>query len=107
MIPEMLIELIGEATVRRLSPSRTAQVLVRVFFGLLGTGLGLFGAYHFLARVDPPSNRPLLASVISLFLSVAAFSFVNVACKRPWRWPLLGVAVSLAALFVTRIAFGP
>jgi hypothetical protein len=105
VISEILFELFGEAAFGRLSRSRKAQVVVRVFFGLLGTGLGLAGAYHFLARV-PPSNRLMHASMVAVFLFMAALFFFNVACKRPWRWPIVGVAVSFVAMFVTRIAFG-
>ena len=107
MIPEAIFEMIGEAAFGRLNRSRKAQVLFRVFFGLLGTALGLFGVYHFLVNVEPPASRLLHASIVALFAFVAARAFFHIACKRPWRWPVVGVAVSFAALFITRIAFGP
>lgn len=49
----------------------------------------------------------MLASVIAVFGSLAAFFLFNVALHRPWRWPGLGFVLSFVALFVTRVLFGP
>jgi hypothetical protein len=106
LIGEILFELFGEAAFGRLSRSRKAQVVARIFFGLLGTGLGLAGAYHFLARAPMPAHRLMHASMVSLFLFIAALSFFNVACKRPWRWPTLGAAVSFVILLAASLFRG-
>jgi hypothetical protein len=106
MITEIIFELIGEAAFGRLNRSQRAQVLFRVFFGLLGTFLGLAGAYHFIASVETP-NKGMHASMVALFVFLALFSLFNVAFKRPWRWPGLGIIVSFVALFVTRVVLGP
>jgi uncharacterized BrkB/YihY/UPF0761 family membrane protein len=99
----MLFELFGEVAFGRLSRSRKAQVVCRVFFGLLGMGLGLAGAYHFLARAPAPSLRLMHASIISMFLFIAALSLFNIACKRAWRWPTLGAAASFIVLLAASI----
>lgn len=106
MLTEIIFELIGEAAFGRLNRSQRAQVLLRVFFGLVGTFLGLAGAYHFIASVEI-SNKAMHASMVALFLFIALFSLFNVVLKRPWRWPGLGIVVSFILLFVTRIALGP
>lgn len=49
----------------------------------------------------------MLASMIAVFGSLAAFFLFNVALHRPWRWPGLGFVLSFVALFVTRVLFGP
>jgi hypothetical protein len=47
------------------------------------------------------------ASIIAMFLSLAAFSLFNVALARSWRWPGMAFVGSFIALFATRILFGP
>lgn len=106
MLIEIVFELIGEATFGRLNRSQKAQVLIRVFFGFLGVFLGLAGAYHFIAAVEV-SNRAMHASMVALFVFIALFSLFNVAFKRRWRWPGLGIVVSFVSLFATRVVFGP
>lgn len=103
MISEILFELFGEAAFGRLSRSRKAQVVCRVFFGLLGMGLSLAAAYHFIARAPAPSLRLMHASIVSLFLFIAAMSLFNIACRRPWRWPTVGAAVSFVVLLASSI----
>jgi hypothetical protein len=105
MLGEIVAQLIGEAAFGRLGRSQRAHVLFRVFFGLLGTFLGFAGAYHFVVSVES-SNRIMHASMVALFVFVALFSLLNVACKRPSRWPALGIAVSFVSVFVSRILLG-
>jgi hypothetical protein len=106
MLGEIVAQLIGEAAFGRLGRSQRAQVLFRVFFGLLGAFLGAAGAYHFIVSVEP-ANSVTHACIVALFVFVALFSLLNVACKRPWRWPILGIALSFVSLFVSRILLGP
>jgi hypothetical protein len=106
MLDDLLGQLFGEAISRRIPSSRRAQLLVRVFFGLLGAGLGVAGAVHFARRMDPGTNIPMWLSMIALFGFLASFSLFNVALGRRWRWPGLLLIASFVALFVTRIAFG-
>jgi len=106
MCDDWLGELFGEAVFGRLSPSRRAQLLVRLVFGLLGAGLGIAGAVHFARRPDITSNTPMWVSMIAMFVFMASFSLFNVALGRPWRWPGRYFLVSFAALFMTRIVFG-
>lgn len=106
MLDDLVGEIVGEAAFGRLSRSRRAQLLFRLFFGLLGAALGLMGALHFVRSPPDTTNTPMYASMIALFVSLACLSLFNVGMARPWRWPGLCFVVSLVLLFVTRIAFG-
>jgi hypothetical protein len=104
---EWLSEIFGEAVFGRLGHSRRAQLLARMFFGLLGAGLGIAGAVHFARRPDLTSNIPMWISMMAMFVFLASFSLFNVGLGRAWRWPGKLFLVSFVALFVTRILFGP
>ena len=106
MIDELLGELFGEAIFGRLSRSRRAQLLFRLFFGLLGTFLGLAGALHFVAWRGV-TNPGMKTGIVALFLFLACFSLFNVALGRRWRWPGICFALSFVGLFAARIFFGP
>ena len=107
MIDDLLGELFGEAVFGRLGRSRRAQLLARLFFGLLGAILGLIGAWHFTVDRREVTNLVMHASMIAIFLFLACFSLFNVALGRRWRWPGVSFALSFAGLFVARILFGP
>jgi hypothetical protein len=106
MFDDLLGELFRETVFGRLTPSRRAQLLVRMFFGLLGAGLGIAGAVHFARRPDVTSNTPMWVSMVAMFVFLASFSLFNVGLGRTWRWPGRLFLVSLGALFMARIAFG-
>lgn len=106
MIDEMLVQLFGEAVFGRLGKSRRAQLLFRLFFGVLGGVLGLVGAVYFAGRQDLGSNVALRASMVAVFVSLAAFSLFNVGLGRQWRWPGRLFALSVVMLFATRLLFG-
>ena len=106
MLDNLLGELFGEAVFGRLGKSRRAQLLVRVFFGLLGAGLGIAGTLHFALRTNLTNNAPMWISMIAMFAFLASFSLFNVGLGRTWRWPGKLFVVSVVALFVTRILFG-
>jgi hypothetical protein len=105
MLDELIAQLVGEAAFGRLAPSRRAQILARLFFGLLGTALGAIGAVHFLLR-PMAANPGLHASMVLLFVFLACFCLFNVALLRRWKWPGLGFLGCLVSMFVMRIAFG-
>lgn len=107
MIGELLVGLLGEALAERLGDSRRTRTLLRLGFGLLGTGLAIAGFAHFLARVDPGRNPAMHASMLLLFAMLACFCLFNIALLRRWRWPGLAFVFALVALFATRFAFGP
>jgi hypothetical protein len=107
MIDEILIGLFGAALFGRLGKSRRARLLARVFFGLLGAGLGVAGAIHVARGGVVGANDAMRVTMAALFGFLAAFFLFNVALGRKWRWPGVMFAVSLVALFVTRLAFGP
>jgi hypothetical protein len=106
MLDDLLGELFGEFAIGRGTNSRRAQLLARMFFGMLGAGLGVAGAVHFARRPELTGNAPMWISMIALFGFLSAFSLFNVGLGRAWRWPGVLFLVSVAALFVTRILFG-
>lgn len=107
MIDEILAEIFGQVAFGRLTPSRRTQLLVRLFFGLLGAALGILGAVHFASRPDLASNAALRLSLVSTFVFLASFSLFNVGLGRPWKWPGRLFVLSFAAVFATRLLFGP
>ena len=107
MIDELLAHLFGEAVFGKTGSSQQAQLVFRLFFGLIGTGLGIAGAVHFAVRDDFTQNVPMRLSIIGLFGCLASFSLFNVALGRRWRWPTVFFAVNLVSVFATRIMFGP
>jgi hypothetical protein len=107
VIDDLLAGIFGEVALGGVGRSKRAQLVLRLFFGLLGAGLGLAGAASFALRANPSSNAPMHASIIAMFLSLAAFSLFNVALARSWRWPGMAFVGSFIALFATRILFGP
>jgi predicted acyltransferase len=107
MIDDLLGELFGEVILGRLGRSRRAQLLARLFFGLLGALLGLAGALHFTVGRRGLTNPVMQACAIALFLFLACFSLFNVALGRRWRWPGICFALNFAGLFAARILVGP
>ena len=103
----MLAGLFGEVLLGRLNASRRAQLLARMFFGFLGTGLGAAGAVHFYGRLQSETNAATVASMVAVFVSLSGFCLFNVALGRTWRWPGMLFAISFVAVFVTRIVLGP
>ena len=86
-------------------PAPRTALVVRSFFGILGTALCAFGAVH-LWRGDTIPGLPLKVAAVGLMLALAAFFLCNVLLQRRWRWPLWMVALGLPLLFVVRIVFG-
>jgi hypothetical protein len=108
VIDEMLVEIFGEVALGRLGRSRRAQLLCRVFFGLLGAALSAGGAVYFVLRHDiAAANGAMRICMVAMFIFFGCFWLFNVALARQWRWPGAMFAVSFVSLFVTRIAFGP
>lgn len=107
MIDEMLGQLFGEALFGKLTNTRRTQLLLRLFFGLLGATLGTIGAIHFALKTGFTSNAALRVSIILVFLSLAAFSLFNIALGRKWRFPAILFVLSFVAVFATRFLFGP
>ena len=82
MLDNLLGELFGEVVFGRLGKSRRAQLLVRVFFGLLGAALGIVGALHFSRRPDLTNNTSMWISMIAMFAFLASFSLFNIGLGR-------------------------
>jgi hypothetical protein len=107
VIDDLLGELFGEVVLGRLDRSRRAQLLARLFFGLVGALLGLAGTLHFAVGRREVTNPVMQACVIALFMCLDCFSLFNVALGRRWRWPGICFALSFVGLFAARILFGP
>jgi hypothetical protein len=109
VIDDLLAQLFGEVVLGGLGRSRRAQLLCRVFFGLLGAALGITGAVWFTSgdRAAQIGDAAMRASMIAMFVFLAAFSLFNVALGRRWRWPGVAFAASFAAIIATRLVGGP
>ena len=106
MLDDLIGQIVGEAAFGRLNPSRRTQLLVRLFFGLLGASLCIVGALHVL--LYPRTSNALLTSMMTLlFAALAAFFLCNVAMARRWKWPGLACIAAFVSMFVVRIATGP
>ena len=86
-------------------PTPRATFLVRTFFGVLGTALGVSGAIH-LWRGDTFPSLPLRIIGAGFMLAIAAVFAFNVALQRRWRWPLWLAALGLPLLIAVRLVFG-
>jgi hypothetical protein len=105
-LDDLLGRIFAESVLGGLGRSRRVQLLLRMFFGLLGAGLCLAGALHFL--VNPPSagSPALHASMVGLFVSVASFFGFNVMLARPWTRPIIAIVASVVAMFAVRLLIG-
>ena len=84
--------------------SKRAQGVLRVFFGLLGTGLAAAGAWHTLGY---EASLHFRLAAVALFVFMGAFFLVNVTLLRRASWPWKGFVAAFVMLFVVRIVFGP
>lgn len=107
MIDDLLAGLFGELVVGRLTASRRFRLVARLFFGLLGAGLGIAGAAHLGLRPGLTSNLALRVSFVVLLASLGFFWLFNVALLRRWRWPGALFVASFVCLFLARFLFGP
>jgi hypothetical protein len=106
MLDDILGGLLGEALFGRIEHTRRREILLRLFFGLLGAALGLGGAVYMLTRDDPasPHMRLAMAALLAFF---GLFWLFNVALMRRWRWPGILTLSSLVALIAARFVLGP
>jgi hypothetical protein len=84
--------------------SKRAQAFLRVFFGLLGTGLAVTGAWHMLGY---EAGLHLRLAAAALFFFMGAFFLVNVTLLRKASWPWKGFVAAFVMVFVVRIVLGP
>ena len=102
---EVIAHLVGEAAFSRLPHSRQTQLLLRLFFGLIGGALAVAGAVAMSTRSDVSPDLGVVAT--ALFLMLGCFFVFNVGMARQWRWPGLGIVVCFVLLFAVRIVGGP
>lgn len=77
--------------------------ILRIAFGLLGTGLSAAGAWHVLGY---DAGLPLRLAGAVFFLFLGAFWLVNVTLARRASWPWKGVVGAFVLLFLVRILLG-
>ncbi len=77
--------------------------MMRLFFGILGTGLSTAGMY-FTMGFEAGLHFRLAGAVMFFFL--ACFCFFNIALFKRWGWPGRFFLFSFGGLFVVRILFG-
>lgn len=99
-----LLEGVLESWAAGRTVSRRTQLVARLFFGALGTGLSVAGMYFTMGYKAGLHFR--LAGTI-LFFFLGCFCFFNIALFKRWGWPGRYFLYSLGALFVVRILFGP
>jgi hypothetical protein len=83
--------------------SKRARGVLRVLFGLLGTGLACAGAWH---TLDYDASLHFRVVATSLFVFMGAFFLVNVTLARRASWPWKGFVAAFVLLFVARIVLG-
>jgi hypothetical protein len=106
-LDDLLEDVFGDAVIDGLGRSRRAQLLLRMFFGLIGAGLGLAGCVWMLTGGGGDGSTHLRLAMAAVFLFMACFFGANVMLARPWRWPAIGFVASVVALFVSRAVLGP
>lgn len=84
-------------------PSKRVQIILRVLFGLVGTGLAAAGIYHIMGY-DAGLPFRLAGAVVFFFLG--CFCIFNIALLKSWRWPGRYFVYSFIGLFAVRIIFG-
>ena len=105
-LDDLVGQLFGQVLSDKLGRSRRAQLVARLFFGLLGAGLGLIGCIWVFAGIETLASVHMRASMAAVFFFMACFFGANVGLARRWRWPALGFAASFVALIVGRLALG-
>lgn len=104
---DLIESILEDADWGNLSQSKRAQFLFRVFFGLLGTFLGIAGVWKGMSDgFGTEGSLALRANVILLFFMLAAFCLFNIAMLRRWKWPWIGLVIAFLLLFPVRIIFG-
>ena len=101
---EELFEGLIDAWISGKGTSKRTEVVMRVFFGLMGVALSLAGLYH-IVGYDAGWHFRLAAAAMLFFL--ACFCAFNITLLLKWQWPGRYFVVSFIGLFVVRILFGP
>jgi hypothetical protein len=101
---EELFEGLIDSWISGKGTSKRTEVVMRVFFGLLGVALCLAGLYHMMVY-DAGWHFRLAAAAMLFFL--ACFCAFNITLLLKWRWPGRYFVFSFIGLFVVRILFGP
>jgi hypothetical protein len=102
MIDDILAGIFGEVVLGRAGSSKRAQLLARLFFGLLGAALSVAGAAQFHVR-NTGRHTAMTLSVVAMFVFLTCFFLLNVALARKWRWPGVLFVISFVSLLATSV----
>jgi len=103
MLDDLFEGLSGDFALGRGRASRRAQLVARLFFGLLGAGLCGLGAAVLARRELPPGLGEFHAMSVLFLASIGLFALFVVALGRSWRWPGRLVLASLLAMILARL----
>jgi len=103
MIGDIIGDILGEV-ISGSDPSKKAQALIRVLFGVLGVALSIAGMVKMFSY---DAGLAFRLAAIFLFAMLTCFCGFNIALFRKWKWPGRFLLLSLPLLFAVRIIFGP
>lgn len=89
------------------NPGPRGQKIIRVLFGVFLAALCSPGVWKGLQRGFSETNWLLNAASTFLFVSLILFGLLTVALGLKRKWPAWLVPISFAAVFATRLLFGP
>jgi hypothetical protein len=102
MIGDIIGDILGDA-IAGSDPSKKAQALMRVLFGLVGVALSVAGMIKMFSY---DAGLAFRLAAIFLFAMLACFCGFNIVLLRKWKWPGRLFLLSLPLLFAVRIVFG-
>ena len=103
MIDDIIGDILGDI-IAGSNPSKRSQVLVRIFFGLLGSVLSAAGMVK---TYTYDAGLAFRLAGMFLFGMLLCFCVFNIVLHRKWKWPGRLFLLSLPLLFAVRIIFGP
>ena len=103
MIGDIIGDIIGEI-ISSEEPSKKAQAVIRILFGLAGVALSIAGAVK---TVSYDAGLAFRMAGLFMFGMLTCFCGFNIALFRKWKWPGRLLLLSLLLLFAVRIIFGP
>jgi hypothetical protein len=102
-LDDLLTDLFGDVALEHTWARRLA-LLARMLIGLVGTLLGLFGAYVMMTSGTVSGTPALRMGMASVLVALACFSVFNVMLGRRWRWPWLCFLATIVGLFALRLS---
>jgi len=102
MIGDIIGDILGDF-ISGGEPSKKAQAVIRILFGMLGAALSVVGMVKIFSYDAGLAFR--LAGIF-MFAMITCFCGLNIVLLRKWKWPGRLFLLSLPLLFSVRIIFG-